>query len=175
MEDADGGAINTAVLSIADGSFLNRFAPLISLATRLDMEKVKLAVLASCDRRVARIRKDKRGGSVAGRMKRLDRLPCQWGQQYFGSPGRPPVYSGRHFRDVFGIPIGLFENILARVGPQLQAGPAADGRPAHSAEVTLLATLRILRTGAAVKQFDDQTGMATSTLVSKFRCEITLP
>ena len=169
MDGTDGGSINLAVLSMVDGSFLNRFAPLIALATRIDADTAKLAVVSSCDLHVARIRKDKRGGSVAGRVKRLNRLPCQWGHQCFGSPGHPPVYSGRHFRDVFGIPISLFQNILARIGPHLQAGPAADGRPAHTAEVTLLATLRILRTGSAVKQFDDQTGMATSTLMSKFR------
>ena len=43
-----------------------------------DMILEYLGVIHSISHRVSSIQKDKRGGSVLGRRRRLDRLPCQW-------------------------------------------------------------------------------------------------
>ncbi len=125
-----------------------------------------LELIRRMNDKIAFLRTDRRGGSTPGRRKRIDRLPCQWMQQYLCPY---PIYGPRHFQDAFGVPRTIFDKILEVLGPKMKTNPAADGRVGFSPEVQLLATLRILRTGSSLAQFDDQTGMARSTLNKKFR------
>ena len=143
-----------AILALADSSSSSYHAVAVA-QLHIDVIDACVNVIRSIVRTVSVIRRDKRGGSVLGRRRRLKRLPSQWMIQYIGSPQAPPVYPPKHFRDTFGIPKSLFMSIMHRLGPALRSGPAADGRPGHTPEIQLLATLRILRTGSALTQFDD--------------------
>ena len=100
-----------------------------------DMILEYLRVINSISHRVSSIQKDDCGDSVLGRRRRLDRLPCQWMKQCFGSPQGPPIYPQNSFRDKFGLPKALFTNILFRLGTMLDSGSAADGRRGHLPEV----------------------------------------
>ena len=115
---------------------------------------------------IKHILKNKKGGSKPGRIKRLNRLPCLWLIQYFGDA---PVYPSSNFKDTFGVPKSIFFELHEVVGPRIQCGRACDGTPPISTEVLLLMTLRMLRTGNSCHQFDDQVGIAKSTILKKFK------
>ena len=163
------GANLAAVLLLAETRSLTS-SPAITAVLDMQMQVLRVQSRSiQVQREIDQVRQDKRRGSVLGRKRRIRRLPCRWPGQYFGSPLCPPIYNDRHFRDTFGVPKGLFRNILDRIGSSLTSRPAADGRPPIPPDVQLLTTLRILRTGSAMVQFDDQSGMGLSTIREKFR------
>jgi hypothetical protein len=128
------------------------------------------------DQIINHIKKNKSGGSILGRKKRLNRMPSAWPFQYLGeqhpwfsiSP-QQPIYGDADFRDIFGLPRKVFQVVLERCQPDLVCGAAADGRVPVSPTMQLLTTLRLLRTGMAAKQLDDAAGIAPSTILQKFR------
>ncbi len=55
---------------------------------------------------ISHILRDKRGGSRHGRLKRKNRLPCRWKEQYLDEETR--MYSSKDFRATFGVPVGVY-------------------------------------------------------------------
>lgn len=109
----------------------------------------------------ALIRADLRGGSVRGRIKRLPRESCRWFRQYF-SENR--IYGDKAFRDVFGVPKSVYIILCEQLSPYIVCPVDAIGRPGMSVELRILCTFRLLRTGMACVQLDDQIGFSTETI-----------
>ena len=109
---------------------------------------------------------DKRGGSKAGRPKAKARLPCNWKRQYLD---KDPVYTEKDFRDSFGAPRGVFEELVAAISDDLTVASDAAGKSGMTPEIAVLAALRTCRAALAAKQLDDQVGFSASTIRGKVR------
>lgn len=140
---------------------------LLSTAQAIAFETkiIKESVLTELEDVKLELLRDKRSGSRPGRVKKRRRLPSQWYEQYLSDNA---IYSHTEFRARFGVPRAVFDKLLRAIGNDIKPRPDGSGMVTGSSELFLLYTLRRVRTGNCADQFDDQTGIAPSTLAKKF-------
>ena len=127
------------------------------------------ACLSGISKATAEVVRDKRGGSKPGRPSKIPRLLSQWPQQYLGAD---PTYKGVEFRERFGVPRCVFEEIVNSIGGVVDGGVNCAGTRGMDGTLAIMYTLRRCRTGCPADQFDDQVGFAGSTLTGKFNLVI---
>ena len=134
---------------------------------------------------------DKRGGSKKGRKKKARFAPINRADnfyyKYYPGNGQAPYpvvqnpaddtqideatlkSSRKLFRDTYGVPNEIYEELLGYCKGALTPGKDATGMGGMMPELALLIALKKLRTGNASVQFKESTGYGTSTIDAKFK------
>ena len=171
----------------ACSTFMLMATAAVSLTSSIVRDNKRHAIEEELDH----ILEDKRGGSSKGRRKKARVVPItksdNFYYKYYRGHGQPPypveqnpegdiqiddadIEAGRRtFRDTYGVPNDIFEELLTYCREELTVGKDAAGVHGMMPELALLIALRKLRTGSASVQFKQDTGYGTSTIDKKFR------
>eukprot|EP00035_Acanthoeca_spectabilis_P010424 m.184654 g.184654 ORF g.184654 m.184654 type:complete len:462 (+) comp15017_c0_seq2:161-1546(+) len=137
------------------------------IAILLDVDPAALEKLVTYEVNQQLLLMDLRGGSRPGRKKKKvprHKKPCTWPELYLSGT----YYDERQFREVFAVPKIVFEEVHKAIGVAIHRGADCTKMKGMGSDVAVLTMLRMLRSGVACVQMEDQVGFSKQVVHDRF-------